>query len=156
MGTDSVLLVQRVWPHLNCMFLYFSSLVSRGQPWEMAGQDKEKKREWTATESRFCEFLHSQTLKPWNELTYWSFGFLLRSGPDRDKNWAEVLTSESMTNIKEESSLQNFVVFLIAFNLTVGCIGWLHEYVWRSEDEFWESILLPFMLWESSLGFQVW
>lgn len=124
MGTDSVLLVQHVWPHLNCLFLYFSSLVSWGQPWETAGRDKEKKLVWTATERRFCEFLHSQTLKPWNELTSWSFGFLLRSGPDRDKYWAEVLTSESMTNVKEESSLQNFVVFLIAFNLTVGCIDW--------------------------------
>lgn len=124
MDTDLVLLVQRVWPYLNCMFLYFSFLVSWGQPWEMAGRDKEKKWEWTATGSRFCEFLHSQTLKPWNELRYWSFGFLLRSGPDRDKNWTEALTSESMTNVKEESSLQNFVVFLIAFNMMVGCIDW--------------------------------
>ena len=124
MGTDSMLLVQHVWPYLNCMFLYFSSLLSWRQPWEMADRDKEKKREWTATESRFCESLRSQTLKPRNELTYWSFGFLLRSGPDRDKNWDEVLTSESMTNVKEESSLQNFVIFLKAFNLMAGCIDW--------------------------------
>lgn len=48
------------------------------------------------------------------------FGHLdspLGSYSNSDKSWAECLTSESMTNIKEESSPQEFVFFLIPFNL---------------------------------------
>lgn len=36
---------------------------------------RQEETEWTVAKSRFSEFLHSQHLKPWNELRIWAFGF---------------------------------------------------------------------------------